>query len=202
MAIEILRTHVAHNVRHDLESFFWLLLWVVLRYTRTTSWPEYRLYGEVFGAHTERESAANKALFLDEEINWEVKDNKPLTTLVSKFKDLVDLQRTRKWLPSQPLTFEKVLALFDEALSSPGWPQNDHAMSFKMPSKTAPSITQGASQAATGSRGGEKRREAPGEPDPLSLPAHKRAHIYRRPVRNLNNADGVQQQAVDNAPHS
>ncbi|KAI0733683.1 hypothetical protein C8Q72DRAFT_966962 [Fomitopsis betulina] len=39
MAIEILKTNVTHDVRHDLESFFWLLLWAVLRYTTTTCDP-------------------------------------------------------------------------------------------------------------------------------------------------------------------
>ena len=71
--------------------------------------------------------------------------------------------------------------LFDEALARADWPQDDYALPFKMPSQTAPSTTQADSQEA-GSRGGEKRREAPDEPDPLSLPAHKRMHIYRPPA--------------------
>ena len=29
MAVEILSTYVAHDVRHDLESFFWVLTWFV-----------------------------------------------------------------------------------------------------------------------------------------------------------------------------
>ena len=189
MAVEILATHVAHDVRHDLESFFWLLLWVVLRYTRTTSWPKYRLYGEVFGAQTERDNLAHKKCFLDEDMNWEVEGNKPLTTLVSKFKELVELQNPpKRGPPAQPLTYEKVMTLFDEAIASPDWPQNDHALAFKMPSRPAPSATQGGSQSASGSRGGEKR-DAPDEPDPLLLPVHKRAHLYRNPADDAGDAE-------------
>ena len=60
MAIEILRTYVAHDFSHDLESFFWLLLWVVLRYTKTTCWPAYRQYLATFGGQTEEQSAQAK----------------------------------------------------------------------------------------------------------------------------------------------
>ena len=179
MAIEILLTYVAHDVRHDLESFFWLLLWVVLRYTKTTCWPPYKQYISVFGGQTEEENANGKIAFLWNPMNWEVVDNKPLTMLVRKFKDLCESAKPNANLkPAQvPLAYESVVALFDEALASPGWPQNDHALPFKMPSKTLP--TEGESQAAMGSRGGPKRPEP--EPDPLSLPAHKRVHIYRPP---------------------
>ena len=177
MAIEILSTYVAHDVRHDLESFFWLLLWIVLRYTKTTCWPPYEEYISVFGGQTEKQSAIGKVAFLVDTMEWEVVDNKPLTMLVRRFKDLCK-SATPYAMPAQvPLTYESVVALFDEALARPDWPQNDHALPFKMPPKTLP--TEGESQAAMGSRGGQKRPEP--EPDPLSLPAHKRVHIYRPP---------------------
>ena len=189
MAIEILATHVAHDVRHDLESFFWLLLWVVLRYTCNTSWPKYTLYGSVFGQQTERDSVAHKRLFLEDDMNWEIKGNKPLTTLVSRFKGLVEFQYPSKHGPTaQPLTYEKVLALFDEAVASPDWPQNDCALVFKMPSKPMPSATPEGSQLASGSRGGEKR-DAPDEPDPLSIPVRKRAHVHRPLTDNSSDAE-------------
>ena len=187
MAIEILETHVAHDVRHDLESFFWLLLWVVLRYTATTCLPPHEIYVTVFGAQTDGASAVVKSGFLIKNMNWEVKDNRPLTTLVQKYKKLCSMSMQRSLEPEgrvEPLTYEAVLALFDEALADPDWPQDDHALPFKMPTATVTSATQGGSQAGN-SRGGEKRREAPGDVDPLSLPPHKRAHVYRRPVRKL-----------------
>ena len=199
MAIDILKTHVTHDVRHDLESFFWLLLWVVLRYTATTCLPPNDLYVSVFGAQTDRMSAYSKAGFLADEMDWEVKDNKPLTTLIKKYK--LKCHKSVQTPPEsqdegEPLTYESVLALFDEALARPDWPQGDHALPFKMPSATVTSATQGGSQAGN-SRGGEKRREAPGDEDPLSLPPHKRAHVYRRPVRKL---PGSAEPAANDAP--
>lgn len=116
-----------------------------------------------------------KTHFLRTKMKWEVVRNKPLTTLVRKFKDMVFLQNPPDGgpdpQPAIPLTYEKVLDLFDKALADPDWPQNDRALSLKITSKTEPSV----SQVLTGSRGGE----APDHPDPLSLPAHKRVHIYR-----------------------
>lgn len=185
MAIEILRSHVAHDVRHDLESFFWLLLWVVLRYTRTTHSRVHDLYLNLFGAQTDDGSALSKEGFLFRKLDWEVKDNMPLTTLLSKFKALVNRQNAD--CDQVPLTYERVLDLFDEALVSPGWPsKDDHALPFKMPTTATLSTNlQENSCVGGGSRGGSgKRREAPEEVDPLTLPPHKRAHVYRRPARN------------------
>ena len=190
MAIEILTTYVAHDVRHDLESFFWLLLWVVIRYTKTTCWRHYEEYLSTFGGLTEKESAKDKFCFLTQRIDWQVVSNAPLTDLVVEFKLLCSWalpDEDRKASPV-PLTYESVMALFDKALARDDWPQNDHALPFKMSSKTAPSTTQAGSQAA-GSRGGGKRREAPDEPDPLSLPAHKRMHIYRSPADDSSEED-------------
>ena len=158
MAIEILETHVAHDVRHDLESFFWLLLWVVLRYTITTCHPPYEIYVTIFGAQTDSISAAIKTNFLLKDMEWEVKDNKPLTTLIRKYKQLCFMSTKRPSEPEGrvvPLTYEAVLELFDEALADPDWPQDDHALPFKMPTATVTSATQGGSQAGN-SRGGEK----------------------------------------------
>ena len=186
MAIEILTTYVAHDFSHDLESFFWLLLWVVLRYTKTTCWPAYQQYLILFGGQTEMQSAMAKKFFLAQHMEWEVVGNAPLTELVSKFKTLCYRALPDHEIPEKkivPLTYETVMALFDDSLDRADWPQNDHALPFKMPSKTpAPSV--GGSQPATGagSRGGGKRREVSDESDPLSLPPHKRAHIWRAPA--------------------
>ncbi|KAI0730061.1 hypothetical protein C8Q72DRAFT_776846 [Fomitopsis betulina] len=199
MAIEILATYVAHDVRHDLESFFWLLLWVVLRYTQTTCWPPNAVYTRVFAHYTEETSAMGKRYFLSMPMEWEVVGNAPLTTLVRKFKALCaramaqyDLDTGALKNQGVALTYESVMALFDEALVSPEWPQGDRALPFKMPSKTA-TASQLGSQAVTDSRG--EKRQAVDEPDPLSLPAHKRMHYYRRPDGPAS--DGDEQAAND-----
>ena len=193
-------TYVAHDVRHDLESFFWLFLWVVLRYTQTTCWLPNAVYTRVFAHYTEETSAMGKRYFLSMPMEWEVVDNPPLTTLVRKFKALCT-EAMAQYDPytgaitnqGVTLTYESVMALFDEALASPGWPQGDRALPFKMPSKTAPTASQLGSQAVTDSRG--EKRQAVDEPDPLSLPAHKRMHYYRRPDGPAS--DGDEQAAND-----
>ncbi|KAH9838663.1 uncharacterized protein C8Q71DRAFT_856596 [Rhodofomes roseus] len=132
MAIEILCSYVAHDIRHDLESVFWLLLCMVLRHTRHTCYPAYQLYIFIFGASTEYESAMHKRGFLTESMEWEVEGNKPLTTLIRKYKHLCCCN-----IPSDdeaiPLTYESVLDLFDEALADVSWPENDRALPFKIP---------------------------------------------------------------------
>ena len=190
MAIEILETNVTHDVRHDLESFFWLLLWAVLRYTTTTCDPPNQLYATVFGSHTDALSASAKFSFLSDNIEWSVKDNKPLTALVRKFKDLCYLSQQR---PSEPtalvvhLTYDAVLNLFDEALADPDWPQNDPVLPFKMPTHAATTATQGGSR-VTGSRGGGKRELESSEEDddPMSQPppTKRRNRVTIRRMQN------------------
>ena len=193
-----------HDVCHDLESVFWLLLWVVLRCAATTCYRPNEPYVTVFGVHTEYVSAAVKTHFLLRDMWWEVKDNEPLTMLLRDYKQacfmsiqqLFELKKR-----TVPLTYEAILALFDEALAHCNWPQHDHASPVKM--RTDYDVPVGECGRGAGesqSRGSQERRILPDEEDPLSLPPHKRTHIYRRPVRNLVGAGG-DHQATDNVPH-
>ena len=189
MAIEILKTHVTHDARHDLESFFWLLLWAVLRYTTTTCDPPNQLYAIIFGSHTDASSASAKFSFLGNDMDWVVQDNKPLTTLVQKFKNLCCLSVQWPLTPNAavPLTYEAVLELFDEALADPDWPQNDPALPFKMPTHAATTATQGGSR-VTGSRGGGKRElessEEDDDPQSQPPPTKRRNRVTIRRMQN------------------
>ena len=203
MAIEILKTPVMHDARHDLESIFWLLLWVALRYAATTCYPPDEPYATIFGAQTDSFSAILKSGFLIMDMEWEVKNNKPLTTLTRKYKQICYMAMQRPLEPRSrvvPLTYEAVLALFDGSLADPNWPQDDHASPISMPTDTVVSTNEGSRRARKSpSLGSEKRRMVPGDEDPLSLPPHKRAHIYRRPVRDLKGAGGVRQAPNDSS---
>ena len=77
--------------------------------------------------------------------------------------------------------YKTTLALFDEVLAESNWPQDDHALPSEMITDTEAATDEDNFRAGE-PRGGEERREAPGDEDPLSLPAHKRAHVYRRPT--------------------
>lgn len=72
MAPNLLTTYVTHDTRHDLVSLFWLLLWVVLRYTETTCWPPFDEYLSTFGSQTEGLSAKDKYFFLGQPIEWQL----------------------------------------------------------------------------------------------------------------------------------
>ncbi|KAH9930130.1 uncharacterized protein B0H18DRAFT_1117183 [Fomitopsis serialis] len=158
MAIEILETYLVHDVHHDLESFFWLLLWIVLRHTNHTNHSSHVIYLEIFNAQDDKNSAQKKKYFLTESMEWEVKDNKPLTTLIYDFKDLcLDNVPTRgdRGSATISLTYESVLAVFDKALADPSWPENDSALPFKLP-RDASNSQSGQNESAE-SRQDEKR---------------------------------------------
>ncbi|KAH9930114.1 uncharacterized protein B0H18DRAFT_1209606 [Fomitopsis serialis] len=201
MAIEILLTYVVHDVRHDLESAFWLLLCMILRHTKHTSSPQYMLYLRVFGAENELDSAGRKQVFLSGPMEWEIKDNKPLTTLVRKFKTLCKNNLPNYDDPSSviPLTYESVLSLFDEALADPSWPENDCALPFKLPRDDSDiaSATGGSGK----SRQRKKRDRDPDqktdsdedEGDPFGPRAAKRTQVgslLRNEVGQIVNRDG------------
>ncbi|TFY59307.1 hypothetical protein EVJ58_g5850, partial [Rhodofomes roseus] len=173
MAIEILCSYVAHDVRHDLESVFWLLLCMVVRHTIHTSYPAYELYLDIFDAHTERASAKSKRSFLAGPMDWEVEGNKPLTTLIRKYKVLC-LRNTPREESSNitPLTYESVLDLFDEALADMSWPKNDRALPFKIPRDSNDSSA--GSQTSRGKKRtrDEEARTDDVEGDPWRLPQH------------------------------
>lgn len=91
VAIDIVEMQVyyVHDVRHDMESFFWVLLWVVLQYTRTAYRPTSRRYRP----RAEPSSVVIKGYFLLTSMDWIVVDNRPLTTLVLEYRN----SATRLW---------------------------------------------------------------------------------------------------------
>ncbi|KAI0730081.1 hypothetical protein C8Q72DRAFT_911182 [Fomitopsis betulina] len=127
MAIEVLGSYVAHDVRHDLESAIWLLLCMVLRHTLQTDADKrvyigvnrYSLYLQPFEAV---------------DFRWEVKDNKRLTDLIHNLRTLLLLQTHDPVLgPLVPLTYESILTAFNQCLAMPDWPENDAALPFTNP---------------------------------------------------------------------
>ncbi|KAI0761620.1 hypothetical protein BD413DRAFT_485671 [Trametes elegans] len=137
MAVELLReSGVIHDVHHDLESYYWVLLWVVLRHTNCSrkgvSGQEIckRLF--VYGDDTS--SVASKHAWLVETARSDliIQDNPALTTLLKRFAELV-LKQVLADLPFVPgdelsnrLTYEAVLSIFNDALNPDNvWPEAD-----------------------------------------------------------------------------
>lgn len=121
---------IIHSTRHDLESFYWTLLWVVLRHT-DNKWGLKGQNGQLTCADTFKQDDAtnaqsgksgwlrHRAKFLD------ISRNSPLTTLMKDFALLVYYDR---------LDYDSVLALFDTALAADSWPTaNDGPLEYTPP---------------------------------------------------------------------
>ncbi|KAI0328289.1 hypothetical protein GY45DRAFT_1372522 [Cubamyces sp. BRFM 1775] len=139
MAIELLeKQDVIHNTEHDLESFYWVLLWVILRHTdcARNGRPGEALCTDLFIPGDPQRSMREKNMWLQMslKIPLVVRGNEPLTKLIAEFNRLV-FQRDGTLMeallgslaPSAvSLTYQSVLAVFDAALASEAeWPSND-----------------------------------------------------------------------------
>ena len=139
MAIEILEAEgVIHEARHDLESFYWLLVWLVLRhtnyhYTRGPSPLE-----NIFGGH--RDDCLMKKHFIltyKKECLF-VKGNGPLTDLLKEFRQLCSQSFQGRKEGSNKLTHADVLRIFKAALNRDDWPSNDRALPYRPASAPKP----------------------------------------------------------------
>ncbi|KAI0788320.1 hypothetical protein C8Q74DRAFT_1446778 [Fomes fomentarius] len=118
---------VIHGVHHDLESVYWVLLWVVLRHTKHSLGPE--KCGHVFTYGNDQQAYDAKMSWIGPTPHFDtrkssrlvVENNEPLTTLLEKFRRLVRHQFTN----GAKLDYESVLEIFEEALKKPQWPKKD-----------------------------------------------------------------------------
>ena len=128
MAIDIVRrTDAVHLPEHDLESFFWVLVWIVLQHTDHDDSEGDKACGHLFVDDNDRRSYWAKLGWLaDDDMCLGVRDNAPLTRLLQRFKDLIR-HRYNLNAPAVPLTHDTVLTIIDEALAMEGWPTDDKA---------------------------------------------------------------------------
>lgn len=124
---------VRHDVHHDLESVYWLLVWMVLRHARYLHIWGPRAERTLFGCADHTFYASMKAVWLDLP-SVAVWNNAPLTRLLGRFADAVrasnpSLPDSRGALQPVHLTHAGVLKLLDEALDSEDWPEDDAALS-------------------------------------------------------------------------
>lgn len=117
-----------HTVHHDLESFYWVLLWIVLRHTYHDyqgSREEPDPCARVFVSGDDWMAGAMKlGWILDPELHITFTGNEPLTDLMHQFRLLI--WRRSIVIPNGPerqyLTHAAVLELFDQALARTDWP--------------------------------------------------------------------------------
>ncbi|TFK93806.1 hypothetical protein K466DRAFT_510969 [Polyporus arcularius HHB13444] len=143
MGYELLRgVAVIHGVQHDLESYFWVLLWVVLRHT-TINLPANTCetvfqYGDDKKARDAKRTWVGEDDEREDEVQLVVIDNEPLTKLLFDFRALVR-RSIIQWRTFR-LTYDNVLKLFDTALNKEGWPANDRRECTAMKPPAVPSL--------------------------------------------------------------
>ena len=132
MATELLESPDGrHEADHDLESFFWVLLWVVLRHTRHTfSAPgEHLQYIALFGADpatvdVDAEFGERKRDYLLGFINVITLNNRPLCGLLREFRLQCGRNIDSPVESRRDMTHDEVLNIFDRALARDGWPKS------------------------------------------------------------------------------
>ncbi|KAH9830614.1 uncharacterized protein C8Q71DRAFT_785190 [Rhodofomes roseus] len=134
MSVEVLEGggNIIHDVRHDLESFFWLLMWLVLRHTDYVHREGSSALQSLFDQPSDAACAERKKGWLMSPAVT-VQNNAPLSQLINQFKRLCKLNMFDEDTPSNfiPLTYDSVLKVFDDALERDDWPSNDKAIPFK-----------------------------------------------------------------------
>ncbi|KAH9855706.1 hypothetical protein C2E23DRAFT_774032 [Lenzites betulinus] len=133
MAIELLLNApgTIHERHHDLESFYWVLIWVIVRHTECKQelYAGPRIHKGLFVWKSDKAAAQQKRNFLRLDAVV-VKNNPPLTKLVAELTALVwrnqrDILDSSKG-PECKLTHDAFLKALNAALAPDQvWPTND-----------------------------------------------------------------------------
>ena len=121
MAVAMLATDEKipiHRPCHDLESAYWVLLWIVLRHTKHDLGQQICETVFIYGNDWAAQSSKNN--WLSGKKKLRIARNRPLTRLLRQYRSLI-------WqhLETNTLEHGHVIALFDEALTLGDWPTDD-----------------------------------------------------------------------------
>ncbi|KAJ7903823.1 hypothetical protein B0H14DRAFT_3680888 [Mycena olivaceomarginata] len=110
-----------HAAEHDLESVYWLLVWMILRHTDH--------------GHSDGNMACSN-LFDTTRIDSKFTQSGPLFRLAEDLVQQVKLQNPSYYseVPVQKMTHAKVLETFETHLKAADWPTNDPGLPFHPPS--------------------------------------------------------------------
>lgn len=118
----------APELSDDLESFYWLLVWMILRrggYILRKDIGPFQL-STLFPAHPRYTAALNAKMAWLQKNSIRVPNDRPLSTLLNEFRILC-IRNVVSWSsddhPRVPLTHEAVLAIFNKALDAKNWPE-------------------------------------------------------------------------------
>ncbi|KZT18259.1 hypothetical protein NEOLEDRAFT_1173647 [Neolentinus lepideus HHB14362 ss-1] len=133
-----------HQPWHDLESVFWVLLHTVFRHVRCyvvesgQNKPGWEFLAPLFDTS---DPSSRSDFLVRKTRNLHVVDNEPLTMCLHRLGKLVWSQYFGQYLNAphpfpeelNQLTHENVIAAFEEAIDSGGWPQdNDASTPFEL----------------------------------------------------------------------
>lgn len=157
MSVELLEEDgVVHGPHHDLESVYWILVWIILRHTRHDSRATNKACGNLFKFDSDGDSADAKRSWLFGKGTIGVIDSAPLSWLIQEFTVLTYKHLSSRDGPGVSLTHDAVLKIFDQALKLTDRPEQDGAIAFQAPdlwTKDLPTNTTTASS--------KKRKEQP-----------------------------------------
>ncbi|RPD56991.1 hypothetical protein L227DRAFT_479948, partial [Lentinus tigrinus ALCF2SS1-6] len=120
-----------HGVHHDLESIFWVLIWVVLRHVAHQHIFGAQLCSVIFPLGQHHQGCGGKTRWLGGKgmaRDFVIPGNAPLTDLLRKLAAIVN----EHW-SKEDLTYDMFLAPFQEALDRKDWPVGDKALPFTPP---------------------------------------------------------------------
>ncbi|KAI0750043.1 hypothetical protein C8Q80DRAFT_1269824 [Daedaleopsis nitida] len=117
-----------HCIGHDLEAFFWVLVWVLVRHVEHSGGTA--LCAKIFSNESNGSALGNKMIWLANGVHsFSIPGNAPLNKLI---KELAALLSANVFNHSAP-DYDAFLAPFEEALKRTDWPEGDKSNSDKMP---------------------------------------------------------------------
>ncbi|KAI0692469.1 hypothetical protein C8T65DRAFT_730511 [Cerioporus squamosus] len=121
------RTDQVHNSGDDLESFYWVLVWVVIAHTAHNESSENWLHAWVFPAPSDftKQLGAKHMWLIGEMDSFSIPNNPPLEDLIKQFGNLV-LEKA----PWHPLDYGEVIDLLTASLARDDWPEGDAAVPY------------------------------------------------------------------------
>ncbi|KAJ8496367.1 hypothetical protein ONZ51_g1130 [Trametes cubensis] len=119
-----------HQARHDLESFYWVLLWIVLRHTVYTHVAGQNACETAFVYGDDLKAVSTKRSWLVGPLPT-IPGNEPLTELIYELTgQIYQATLNERWGTRTPLTYDALLATFNRALARDDWPVADGAIPF------------------------------------------------------------------------
>ncbi|KAI0353657.1 hypothetical protein OH77DRAFT_575489 [Trametes cingulata] len=153
-----------HHIHHDLESFYWVLLWIVLRHTDHNHPRGQLACADVFGYTNDDYSSAMKRDWALKQVDRPlgVQDNAPLSQLLRDLAEMVfDNIPHSRW-PTVHLTYQRILQAFDAALAKENWPKDDFVRCELLDPRTVSQIglRRTGAECAPGPRAASSGRQA------------------------------------------